>query len=124
MGSLVSSVVMNINIISDTVAEIAAEGIIINATSDALDILGNAYYGEFEKIILHEKNIIPEFFDLKTKLAGDILQKFSNYRMKLAIVGKFDSDSKSLADFIFESNKLGTILFVNSVEEAIIKLSR
>lgn len=115
---------MQVKSLSDTVAEISSEGIVISTTSDALDILGNAYYGGFEKIILHEKNITPEFFDLKTKLAGDILQKFSNYRMKLAIVGTFDYNSKSLADFIFESNKLGTILFVTSVEEAINKLNR
>ncbi|WP_449401649.1 DUF4180 domain-containing protein [Chryseobacterium wanjuense] len=55
-----------------------------------------------DKVIIHEKNITPEFFDLKTKIAGDILQKFSNYRVKLAIVGDFSKyESKSIKDFIF-----------------------
>ena len=38
-------------------------------------------------MIIHEKNITPEFFDLKNRMAGEILQKFSNYRIRLAIVG-------------------------------------
>jgi ABC-type branched-subunit amino acid transport system substrate-binding protein len=71
------------------------------------------------KIIIHEKNIIADFFDLKTKIAGDILQKFVNYQVQLAIIGDFSKfTSKSLKDFIYESNKQGRIFFVNSLEDA------
>jgi hypothetical protein len=57
---------------------------------------------------------------LKTTLAGDILQKFSNYNVKLAIVGDFSIyTSQSLRDFIYESNKTGRIRFVNTIDEAI-----
>ncbi|MDD4645730.1 MAG: DUF4180 domain-containing protein [Bacteroidales bacterium] len=45
------------------------------------------YYHGFDRMIIHEKNITPEFFDLKNRMAGEILQKFSNYRIRLAIVG-------------------------------------
>jgi len=56
---------------------------------------------------------------LKTGLAGEILQKFSNYYVELAIVGDFSKySSKNLQDFIYESNKVGRINFVSSVEEA------
>jgi hypothetical protein len=45
--------------------------------------------------------------------------------MRLAIIGDFSAvKSKSLNDFIFESNKYGRISFVSSREEAIRKLSR
>jgi hypothetical protein len=37
-------------------------------------------------LVLDEKNLSPEFFDLKTGLAGQVLQKFVNYRTKLAVV--------------------------------------
>ena len=58
-------------------------------------------------------------------IAGEILQKFSNYRVQLAIVGNFSKYSgKSLHDFIYESNKGGQIHFVNSVSEALVKLSK
>ena len=68
---------------------------------------------------MRQENIINSFFDLKTKIAGDILQKFSTYNSKLAIVGDFTKfPGNSLKDFIRESNKAGRISFVSSIEEA------
>ncbi|WQD36273.1 DUF4180 domain-containing protein [Sphingobacterium spiritivorum] len=64
------------------------------------------------------------FFDLRTGIADEILQKFSNYRVQLAIVGEYSKyNSKSLTDFIYESNKGRHINFVNSMEEALNVLS-
>jgi hypothetical protein len=37
-------------------------------------------------LLLDEKNLGAEFFDLRTGFAGEVLQKFVNYRAKLAIV--------------------------------------
>ncbi len=109
--------------INDTkIAEVISDELIIKTTDDGLDLLGNIYYQGFDKLMLYEKNITPDFFDLKTGIAGEILQKFSTYRVSLAIVGEFDYASKSIKDFIYESNKLGHINFVNSKEDAINKL--
>jgi hypothetical protein len=75
------------------------------------------------EVILHEKNITPDFFDLKTGTAGEILQKFSNYRVRLAIVGDFSAyPGQSIRDFIFESNKRKHINFVGSIAEAVERL--
>ncbi len=92
---------------------------IINDLQDAIDLLGNSSFNEAYKIIVFEKQLTPDFFDLKTKMAGDILQKFSNYRMQLAIVGEFKKyKSKSLNDFIYESNQLRRVNFVSTIDEA------
>jgi hypothetical protein len=65
----------------------------------------------------------PDFFDLKSGLAGEILQKFSNYRVKLALAGDFSEiRSKSLKDFIRECNRGKTIFFVNSINDALSRL--
>lgn len=105
------------------IAEVISDGIIIGNIEDGTDLLGNLYYQDFGCVILHEKNITTDFFDLKTKIAGEILQKFSNYRVRLAIVGDFDKyDSKSLRDFIFESNNGRMVNFTATVDEAILKL--
>lgn len=102
------------------IAEIISDDIIIANTQDGLDLLGNLYYQEFDKIIIHKKNITSTFFDLKTGIAGEILQKFSNYRIPLMIVGDFSEyQSKSIQDFIFESNKGKQINFVESTAMAI-----
>jgi hypothetical protein len=112
--------------INDTkIAEVISDKIIIQNAQDGLDLLGNMYYQDFDKIIIYEENITPEFFDLKTKIAGDILQKFSNYRVRLAIIGDFSKyESKSIKDFIFESNKMKHINFVENLEQALEKLSQ
>lgn len=106
------------------IAEVITDEVIIKTAEDGLDLLGNLYYQDFDKIILHQQNIIPDFFDLKNGIAGEILQKFSNYRVRLAIVGDFDQyESKSIKDFIYESNKGKHINFLNSKAEALKILS-
>lgn len=100
--------------------EVIGTGILIHTVDDALDILGNAYYGGFDKIIIAKKHFTPDFFNLKTRLAGEILQKFSTYRMRIAIIGDFDTyKSNSLQAFIRESNQGTLVNFLNSVEEAV-----
>ena len=106
-----------------SVAEVISDTCLIKTAEDALDLLGNLYYQGFDRIILHVHNIAPNFFDLKNGLAGEILQKFSNYRVRLAIVGDFSPlTGKSIQDFIRESNRTGHINFAESVSDALAKL--
>jgi len=106
------------------IIEVIADGIVINNLEDGTDLIGNIYYQGYEKIIICKDNIAPDFFDLKTKLAGEILQKFSNYRVRLVILGDFSKvESKSLQDFIRESNKGKLVNFLVSKEEAVRRLS-
>ncbi|RZL46238.1 MAG: DUF4180 domain-containing protein [Pedobacter sp.] len=109
--------ILNYTINNIKIAEVTAEEIIIKNAEDALDLLGNLYYQDFDKIIIHEKNITSEFFDLKNRMAGEILQKFSNYRVRLMIIGDFKTySSNSLKDFIYESNNSKQINFLPTVE--------
>ena len=112
------------NIGNIKIAEVNSNKNIIENTDDGLDLLGNLYYQDYDRVVIYEKNIKPDFFNLKTGIAGEILQKFSNYRVRLVIVGDFSKyTSKSLSDFIFESNKGRHINFTNSITEAIKILS-
>ena len=115
---------MNIEITqhqNQSIAEVT--GTFIQNPQEALELLINCAYQGAEKIIIHAHQLIPDFFDLKTGIAGEILQKVSTYQLRLAIVGDFSQyTSKSLQDFIFESNKMGRVSFVASVEEAKTKL--
>lgn len=105
------------------IAEVTGSGILIQNPQDALEILINCAYQGASKIIIQASQLLPEFFDLKTGIAGEILQKVSTYQLQVAIVGDFSQyTSKSLRDFIFESNKMGRVNFVASVEEARMKL--
>jgi hypothetical protein len=71
-------------------------------------------------MIINKSSICEDFFDLSTKIAGEILQKFINYRKKIAIIGDFSIyTSKSLKDFIYECNKGKDIFFLINEKQAI-----
>jgi hypothetical protein len=107
------------------IAEVISDKVLIQTPDDGLQVMVDLYYQGYGEVILHESNITPAFFDLKTGIAGEILQKFATYWVRLAIVGDFARyESKSLRDFIFESNKGRQINFLPTVEEAVGKLSK
>lgn len=102
------------------IAEIVSMQIIITDTEAGLTLLLDLYYKQFHKIILYEHQLTPQFFDLKTGVAGELLQKFSNYRMQLAVVGWFKThNSNSIKSFMVESNKGGNIMFVPTLADAL-----
>ena len=108
-----------------TFLEVLSEKQFIGSVQDALDLIGEFFGQYYDGIIIHEHSISPHFFELKTRLAGDILQKFSNYRLRLAIVGDWSKyTSHSLAAFIVESNRGRMVNFATSTEEAVALLSR
>ncbi len=119
---------MDITIIKENNFEIAvvnSSEILITDVQSALDLMATVRYETgCDRIILSKSAIVEDFFDLKTRLAGDILQKFVNYYVKVAIIGDFSEySSKSLKDFIYESNKGKHIFFVPDEKQAVEKLS-
>ena len=106
-------------------AELRASDIVIHSTEEAMNLMGDLYYQGYDGLILHEEQITSAFFDLKTKMAGEILQKFSNYRFPLVLIGDFSKfPSQSLQDFIRESNKGRQVNFVPTLPEALQLLSK
>lgn len=97
----------------------------INDTQDVLDAIVSAQYSDQCGAMIFYKESLPErFFDLKSGFAGEVLQKFSNYRTKLAIVGDFSGyTSKSLRDFIYECNKGNLVFFKADIESAVSALT-
>ncbi|MDO3624698.1 DUF4180 domain-containing protein [Mucilaginibacter sp. BT774] len=102
------------------IAEVLSDSVLIKSPEDGAQLLNDLYYQGFDGIIIKADQLSPDFFELKTGLAGEVLQKFSNRRVRLAIIGDFnDIESKSLRDFVFESNKGNLIKFTPSVDEAL-----
>lgn len=107
---------MTINIIKlndENIVEITRNGIFLTNTEDAMQLMMDCKYEhQAYKAIFYQENITPDFFELKTKLADEMLQKFTQYGFEIAIVGDFRVyESKSLNDFIFESNKSRKVYF-------------
>jgi len=97
-----------------TVFFVAATGSALSSEQDALDLLGETYGTETDRIVVPASRFAPEFFDLSTRLAGHFFQKLQNYQMRLAIVGDISGPvarSQALADFVGETNRKGHHIF-------------
>lgn len=106
------------------VAIIESSEVIINGVQDALDVMATVrHMYDCDKMVISKAAVSESFFDLKTGLAGEILQKYVNYNMKVAVVGNFaDYASKSLKDFIYESNQGSQAFFLDNEKEAVARL--
>ena len=61
----------------------------------------------------------PRFFTLGTRFAGEVMQKFVNYRMPLVVVGDITthlSQSSALRALVQESNQGGHVWFVDDLD--------
>ncbi|TDF94712.1 DUF4180 domain-containing protein [Paenibacillus piri] len=107
------------------IAVVSGSEILIGDVQSALDLMATVQYETgCDRIVINKSLLSESFFDLKTRLAGEILQKFVNYRVKLAIIGDFSVySSRSFQDFIYECNSGNDILFLPTERQAIEKLS-
>jgi len=101
------------------IALIITDETVIKDAQSALDLIASVEYEtDCNKLIVYKSCVVDDFFDLNTRIAGEILQKFINYQKKLAIVGDYSKHK----DFIYESNNGNSIYFVPNVEDALLKL--
>lgn len=96
----------NIKIKEANIAVVSSEEKLIADTQSALDfIMTVKYETNADRIVINKEAVSEEFFILSTGIAGEILQKFINYQVKIAIYGDYTKyTSKPLKDFIYESN--------------------
>lgn len=97
------------------VLKCASEGPLLRTAGDANDFLGDAWAHEADVLAIPVARLGPQFLDLSTRVAGDVFQKFVNYRMRCVIVGDIRArleSSKALSDFVRETNKGNAVWFV------------
>ena len=81
--------------------EFAAIGSILSSASDILSEVFNAG-GNF--VVMPVVRLDPRFFQLSTGVAGEIMQKFVSYGVRLAVIGDISSStaaSKPLRDLVY-----------------------
>ena len=108
------------------VLEYSAEGPILDNDRAVTDLIGEAMANSAGLVVIPVGEFSPNFFELRTRLAGGLLQKFVNYRLRLAIVGDLSravSESEALQAFISESNRGAQIWFLSSTDELRQKLT-
>ena len=99
--------------------------LLITDTQSALDLMMSVKYQTgATRVILSKQAVAEQFFILSNGTAGEILQQWINYGMKVAFWGDYSHyTSKPLQDFIRESNRGRDFFFVSTEEEALKKLS-
>ena len=87
----------------------------VRSGADALGLLYEDGAADADWIAVPVVRLDPSFFDLSSGVAGDVVQKFANYRARLAIVGDITAQvaaSTALRDFVRESNRGAQLWFV------------
>lgn len=100
------------------VAVCDAEGRVLARETDINDFIGEAWGLEAEWLGLPVSRLSPDFFVLKTGLAGATTQKFVNYRIGLAIIGDVSgaiAASDALRDYVREANAGRAIWFASDM---------
>ncbi|MDQ0892878.1 DUF4180 domain-containing protein [Agromyces ramosus] len=98
------------------VLHLEAEGEPISTPDDASDLVGTAWSHNASLIAVPVERLDPEFFRLRSGVAGEITQKLVNYRLRLAVVGDISEHveaSGALRDFVWESNMGEHVWFVD-----------
>lgn len=107
------------------VAVVSSDKLLITDVQSALDFIMTVKYETgCSNIAINKEAIVDDFFVLSTCLAGEILQKFINYGVRVAIYGDFSKyTSKPLKDLIYESNQGKDIYFQPDASLAVDMLS-
>jgi hypothetical protein len=98
------------------VLHLETEGEPISTPDDASDLVGTAWSHNANMVAVPAERLDPEFFRLRSGIAGEITQKFVNYRLRLAVVGDIAERveaSDALRDFVWESNIGEQVWFVD-----------
>ena len=107
--------------------KVPAQGPELRTDKDAVNLMSDASEHGATLIAIPVERLGDDFFDLRTRIAGEIVQKFVLYSRRVAIVGDISSksaESKSLAAWVAESNRGRDLWFVNNMQELADRLAK
>lgn len=80
--------------------------ILIESEREALDLVAACGENETPLLMIHAENLTPDFYHLRTGLAGDVLLKFINYRLKVVAVLRPELvEQGKFQEMVIESNR-------------------
>lgn len=93
----------------------APAGLRLDSEAAAIDLIGSLWGQEVDWLVLPTARLGEAFLNLRSGVAGAVIQKFVTYRLRLAIVGDISTEvaaSGALRDFVSESNSGDRVWFV------------
>lgn len=104
----------------------APVGAVLAKPGDTNDFLAEAWAQEADMLAIPTARLGEDFFELRSGLAGEVGQKFANYRMPLVIIGditQWIAQSRAFRDYVREANAGNSLWFVADSAELIEKVS-
>lgn len=90
-----------------------------NCEADVLDVIGICISNDVELLLLREEVFDENFINLKSGLAGIVLQKFINYRIKVsAIIEDKNKIQGRFEELLNELNKSNDFRVFNNIGDA------
>ncbi|HJR88021.1 MAG TPA: DUF4180 domain-containing protein [Acidimicrobiia bacterium] len=71
-----------------------------------------------DALLLRADDLPEEFFDLSSGVAGEVLQRFANYRIRLAVIAGPERFSSRFADLLFEERGRGRFAIFDDPDAA------
>ena len=99
--------------------QIEADDVGADAATLANDLIGLAWEHEADVVAIAVDVLPAAFLELSAGLIGEVAQKFATYRLQLVVVGDISdqtAQSKSLRDYVYETNTGGTVWFVTDTQ--------
>jgi len=103
------------------------DGPSIASDRDAADIVGETFGAGVRLVVVPLERFTPGFLDLKTRTAGEVLQKFVTYGRQVVVLGDVSpavAASRALADFVRESNRGRSVWFARDLDELAARLGQ
>lgn len=91
----------------------------LSTENDTLDLISLCWEHDSQLVMIHYAALSEDFFQLKTKAAGNIMQKFINYGIKVtAIIPQETFQKGRFKEMAMETNKGNHFRIYGSKEEA------
>jgi Domain of unknown function (DUF4180) len=90
------------------------DGPLVAGEAEALELVAAALPEAVDVVVVPAGRLDPDFFRLRTGIAGMVVQKLLNYRLRLVVLGDISGQltaSPTLRDWVAEANRGRDIWF-------------
>jgi hypothetical protein len=102
------------------VLECATEGSSIRGSQDAINLIGEARSHQATIVAIPATRLSDDFFRLGKGIAGEFIQKFVTYGLRLVVLGDISEhvdNSSALRNFVYEANRGAHCWFLTDRDE-------
>jgi hypothetical protein len=103
----------------DRVLVLEEDGALLGSEDDARDLIQQTFGTSIDTVAVPTARLDPGFFELRTGVAGEFVQKLAQYRLRLAVVGDVTEQvaaSDAFRDWVREVNRGQDVWFIDSMD--------